>query len=183
MALLSRLTLVFDSAVKMQVDLSVLCAAQKTVPASAKWRFREGEWMALATPLDINGVTVEGLNFQATAMRLRPDENVTFQLLYAPPNGKPKPFVRLDWKPLRPHNNKMVGPVKYQNILQPGTHIHDFALNWAHSEDDVRNGRLPISIPLSPDIPYDEIVAFVGKEFNILNLISLPNPVWAGTLF
>jgi hypothetical protein len=167
----------------MQVDLSVLYAAPKTFVTSPKWKFRDSEWMVLSVPLDIAGVTVEGLSFRATAMRLRPDENVTFQLLYAPPNGKPKPFARLEWNPLRPHNNKMVGPVEYRNVQQLGTHIHDFVLNWNHSKSGVRNGLLPISTPVMLDLSYDEIVAFVSKEFKIYNLNSLPKPDWSEILF
>jgi hypothetical protein len=141
--------------------------------------------MVLVVPIDINGVTIEGLIFRATAMRTRPDENVTFQLEYTPPFGKTKggAFARVEWKPLRPHNNKMIGPAEYQNLPQSGTHNHDFFLNWDHSKSGVAKGLLPISTPVKPDLLYDEIVAFVGKEFKISNINSLPKPEWSGTLF
>ncbi len=169
----------------MQVDLSILYAASKTVSASAKWKFRDSEWMVLVVPLDIDGVTVEGLSFRATAMRKRPDEAVTFQLEYAPPLGRAKggPFARVDWKPLRPHNNKKIGPAEFHDIPQTGSHHHDFWLNWRHSEQAVRKGSVDISIPIVPEMSFEEIVAFVGKEFRILNINSLPKPEWSGMLF
>lgn len=169
----------------MQVDLSILYAASKTVSASAKWKFRDSEWMQLIAPLDIDGVTVEGLSFRATAMRKRPDEAVSFQLEYSAqsPNSKSLPFARVEWKPLRPHRNKKIGPVELHNIPQAGSHNHDFWLNWRHSEKAVRKGLLDISIPILPEMSFEEIVAFVGKEFRILNINLLPKPEWSGMLF
>ena len=169
----------------MLADLRLLFDSDKQFSAPVSWKARDDSWMSLVSPLEINGVTIEGLRFRGTARRDRPDEQVTFQLEYFSPTGKPKggPFSRVDWNPLRPHTNKMVGPVEYQNMLQNGSHNHEFRLNWEHNESYVREGVLPISIPISPDLNYNEIVAFVGKEFRISNINWLPIPEWSGTLF
>ena len=169
----------------MLADLKILFEADKQFSAPVSWKVRDDNWMLLVSPLDINGVTIEGLKFRGTARRDRPDEQVTFQLEYFPTNGKYKggPFSRIDWNPMRPHTNKMIGPVEHQNILQFGSHNHEFRLNWEHNERHVRGGVLPISTPISPDFNYNEIVAFVGKEFRISNIHWLPIPEWSETLF
>ncbi|RWM84819.1 MAG: hypothetical protein EOR84_32770 [Mesorhizobium sp.] len=169
----------------MHADLSILYSAQKTFPFRSKWQFRDAEWMVLTSPIDIDGVTVEGLKFRAMAMRQRPDEHVSFQLEYYPPRRQPRggPFARIEWRPLRGHNNKMIGPPELRNKLQKCTHHHEFWVNWNHSQNSVRKGALDISVPIEPEPSYDQIVAFVGKEFRISNIDWLPSPDWSATMF
>lgn len=169
----------------MYVDLSILYAANKSFPSALNWQFRDNDWMAFVSPLDVDGVTIEGFRFRATANRMRPDEHVTFQLEYLPPRRHPKggAIARVDWKPLTAHNNKMVGPDQYKNVIQRCTHHHEFWLNWQHSEKSVWKGNLEISVPVEPEQSFEEIVAFVGKEFKISNIEWLPTPPWSATLF
>lgn len=169
----------------MYADLSILYCATKSFPAPNQWQFRNADWMAFVSPLDIDGATVEGLQFRATAMRLRPDEFVSFQLEYYPPRRQPKggPFARVEWRPLRGHNNKMIGPPELRNKVQKCTHHHEFWLNWQHNPNSVRKGALDIAIPVEPEPTYEEVVAFVGKEFSISNIDWLPIPNWSGTMF
>ncbi|WP_192180471.1 hypothetical protein [Mesorhizobium amorphae] len=169
----------------MQADLSVLFSAEKSFPTRRTWQRRDKEWITFVSPIDIDGVTVEGLQFRAQAMRIRPDEFLSFQLEYYPPRRQPRggPMARIEWRPLRPHNNKMIGPPEYRNVLQKGTHNHDFFLNWDHSQNSVRTGCLDISVPIEPEPTYDEILVFVGKEFRISNIDWMPVPPWNGILF
>lgn len=164
----------------MQPDLRIYHDADKTFPTKPQWKRRDRERLVLVSPLDIDGVTIEGLLFRATALALRPEESVTFQLEYFPPKRQPRggPMERIEWRPLRAHNNKMLGPPHLHNVLQRCTHHHDFQLNWTHSQTAVRKGDLPISIPIEPEPSLNEILEFVGKAFRISPIGWVPPPPW-----
>lgn len=167
----------------MLADLKTLFEAPKTFPVRPYWIKRDEERFNLVSPLDIGGVTIEGLQFRAIAMINRTDEMVTFQLEYFPAKKNPKggPIARIEWKPLAAHSNKNIGPEKYRNLIQKGSHHHEFALNWQHDSDGVRKGNksnLPISVPIKPEPTFDEMLAFVGKEFNISPIEWVSRPPW-----
>lgn len=164
----------------MLPDLSIYHDANKRFPTKPLWKRSDPERLVLVSPLDIDGVTIEGLRFRATALALRPEENVTFQLEFFPPRRQPRggPIERIEWRPLRGHNNKMIGPAHLHNILQKGTHHHDFRLNWAHSQTAVRKGNLPISMPIVPEPSFNEILEFVGKAFRIAPIDWVTAPPW-----
>lgn len=64
-----------------------------------------------------------------------------------------------------------------------GCHIHPFDLNWAHSENQVRKGNLPIAIPIDPGFStYQEALDFVENEFRITGVRDLPSPPWSPSL-
>jgi hypothetical protein len=100
----------------MQVELPALVAAKKTLPITPVWR-RTGtlDWIQATAPLDIDGVTVEGLRVRVTAKQGLSNENVTCQLEYLPsPRGSVRggPLWRIEWRPLSPHNNKGLGTAR-----------------------------------------------------------------------
>jgi hypothetical protein len=169
----------------MTLDLPSLHSATKLFSSPPDWVKRDKDNVVLIAPLEIDGVTVAGLQFRATILRTRPDECVTFQLEYFPPRGTPKggPIARIEWRPLRPHNNKMIGPKELQNVLQTGTHHHQFEMNWRHNKSLVNKGILKLSCPIEPEPSYDELLAFTGKEFRIQNIDLTPVPPWEGSLF
>ncbi len=169
----------------MSSHLPSLFEAQKSFPIRPAWKERDRDSLVLVSPLDIDSVTINGLQFRATAVRTRPDESVTFQLEYFPVRRSPKggPLARVEWRPLRPHNNKMAGPVEYRNVLQKGSHIHGFRLNWDHNNSIIHKGQLPLAIPLEPEPSYDEVLAFVGKAFRNSNIEWALPPPWVGMLF
>lgn len=165
----------------MQPDIRIYHDANKTFPAKPRWKWRDKDWLVLVSPLDIDGVTIEGLLFRATALAYRPQESITFQLEYLPPKRQPKggPMERVEWRPLKGHMNKAVGPPHLRNVMQRGTHHHDFWLNWNHSQTAVRNGNLPIAIPIEPEPSLDGILEFVGEKFRISPICWVPPPPWA----
>lgn len=172
----------------MQADLEFLHKAQKTFPLRPQWKPRGDGWLYLISPLDIDGVTIEGLNFRATAKADRPNESVTFQLEYFPPRKglKGGPMARIEWLPLRPHNNKFIGPVHLRGVFQKGTHHHEFDLNWEHSKTCVKKGDLPLAVPIEPEPTFEEALEFVGKAFRIspVEWISRPSwPSWQSDMF
>jgi len=81
----------------MLADLKTLFEESKNFPVRPYWIKRDEERFNLVSPLDIGGVTIEGLQFRAIAMINRPDEMVTFQLEYFPAKKNPKggPIARI----------------------------------------------------------------------------------------
>ncbi len=88
-------------------------------------------------------------------------------------------MCRIEWRPLSAHNNKGLGPLAYQHLLQSGSHHHSFEINWAHCASQVRRGTLPLSVPIK-DEPEDfgKLLALVGSEFKISNMDLVPVPPW-----
>ena len=138
----------------MSADLKAYWLADKELSIEPDWKSRgHDEFARLVSPLDINGVTIEGLRFTVSAHIYAPDRCVTFQIEFESmkhPRGVP--FVRFEWRPISPHNNKNVGPKEFRLIDISETHIHPFDLNWDHSQSAVRKGVLPIAIPVSQTI-------------------------------
>lgn len=168
----------------MTDDLPALFNSDKTFAVRPVWRQRDANWFQCVQALDIDGVTVEGLRFRATAKIDRPDESVTFQIEYRLPNRAHRggPLARVEWKPFSPHNNKGRGPLHLRHILQTGSHVHHFQQCWELNETEVRNGNLPLSEPITPEPTWDEILVFVGKEFRISPIDWIPYPPWKPAL-
>ena len=163
------------------MDLTEIMQADKQFALRPVWKPRDRDWLFATAPLKIDSVVIEGLKFRATALSCRPDESMTFQLEYFPPirGIKGGAVARIEWRPIRPHNNKGVGPEELKFLSQNGTHHHPFDLNWEHSPDQVKKGSLPISVPIDPEPSFPEIVELVGKEFKIgpVDWIT-PPPLW-----
>jgi hypothetical protein len=170
----------------MSLDLAALVDAPKRLPVSLKWRDRgHQDWLDLVAPLDIDGVTVEGLRLRGTTRETLRDENVMFQLEYTPParsRVRGGALWRIEWRPLTRHENKGCGPVELRYKLQTGSHHHPFHLNWTERAKDVRRGQLPIAIPFPNGIAdtYAGLIAFVGEQFKIENASIIPLPPWLG---
>ena len=169
---------------RMFDDLPALFESPKTFPIRPECKPRDQNWLRCVQSLDIDGVTIEGLQFRATALLTRADASVTFQLEYYPPRRQPKggPLARIEWRPVTAHNNKGKGPRNLQHVIQRGTHHHLFEENWRDDPDGVRKGELPISIPIDPEPSWHEVLAIVGKEFRISPIDWVPNPPWKPVL-
>ena len=154
--------------------------AQKVLSIRPSWKsLANAEFVQIVSPLDLGDLTVEGLQFRASAHIYSADRAVTFQIEYHPVSAKGGPISRVEWRPRSPHGNKGIGPDQFRFIEITGSHVHPFGLNWDHSETLVRRGVLPIAVPISPDPEsYDEALAFVEKEFRIKGIIALPMPPW-----
>lgn len=112
---------------------------------------------------------------------LMPDRALTAQIEYHPEHGPRKggPICRIEWRPVKTHNNKGVGPEELRFLPQIGSHHHPFELNWTHSETRVRRGELPIAVPINDDpATYRQALAFVGNEFRIKGVENLSAPPW-----
>lgn len=164
----------------MGIDLSTYAFSEKRFPARPHWRKRDENNLELVSPLDIDGVTVEGLVFRTTALIKWPDANVMFQLEFFPPRRQPKggPIARLEWRPFGRHNNKQIGPVELRNVLQEGSHYHDYSTNIEFCREAVYEGKLPVAVPIWPEPSFNEVLALVGKEFRISPIDWIPEPPW-----
>lgn len=166
----------------MSLELDQIYWAEKSLSPSAGWKRRaDDESLRMVAPLSVGGASVEGLIFGMRAHLLMPDRALSAQIEYHPPGGGRQggPICRIEWRPIRPHNNKGVGPEKWRFRTLNGSHHHPFDLNWAHSETGVRRGRLPIAVPIEDDpSTYRQALAFFGKEFRIKGVESLPVPPW-----
>lgn len=112
-------------------DLEPFWLADKVLSSDPDWKPHvKDEFVRLVSPLDIDGITIEGLRFAVSAHRFTPDRWLTFQIEFASPaNPRGSPLVRFEWRPRTPHNNKGIGPEEYRNIVIRTTHIHPFDLN------------------------------------------------------
>lgn len=167
----------------MPGDLPAFYKAKKTIPGLTEWIDLDGRNLSLTSPLDILEATVQGLSLRATATQSLRDRNVCFQLEFREPGAKPKAFARIEWRPLRPHDNKGSGPAEWRYKRFKQTHSHPFDLNWSRSEADVRKGEIPIALPVSGDPDsYEALLDLVRREFRIMNASELPPPPWQDRL-
>ncbi len=155
--------------------------APKTIPVSLDWDEinRSLVWLS---PLDIDGVTIAGLQLRMTAKLHLPDESVMAQLEYHPPKGKPQQLVRAEWRPLSPHNNKNRGPEEWRMREFRRTHVHRFSDNWFEAEDRMRGNNLPIAIPIQDIDSYNKFLDICREELNIENMSIAPLPPWRPTM-
>ncbi len=120
-----------------------------------------------------------------TAITGLENQSVVCQMEYHPA-GRPTrggPFCRIEWRPLAAHSNKNIGPLEFRFTQITGSHHHRFDLNWNHSQSQVRKGNLRIAVPIDPDPPtYEDLLAFVGREFRIKGMEEIPVPPWQGQM-
>jgi hypothetical protein len=170
----------------MTADLPYLFEQPKLLTGRLDhWIERDEEWFVLTSPVDIDGVTIAGLQFRAVAMRNLPDEAVAMQLEYREPSPKSVTVVlsRVEWRPLKAHNNKGLGPADFQFRPMKGSHVHKFDLNWREAQRAMLRGVVKIAVALSVEPnDYLEFIEIVGKELTIDNIHSLAEPPWTPRL-
>lgn len=124
------------------VDLAILHAGTKDLPIKPAWVERDSDNLVLTSPVEIDGVAVEGLRFRLTAMRSMAEEAVTCQIEYHERRKIGGPFCRIDWKPVHCHDNKANGPVDLRHKrFTFETHHHQFEINWTYAASMVRRGN------------------------------------------
>jgi hypothetical protein len=168
------------------MELPEIFNAEKSLPLRPVWLEEANDRLSLVSPLDIDGVTIEGLRFRITAMIPRLEECVTVQVEYIPPmrDLRGGALARIEWKPLKGHNNKNAGPLAHRNKFITASHHHRFDLNWNEQAAALRRGNLPIAVPVEPDpATFETLVDLVRQEFRISNLDWLQPPPWQATLF
>ena len=95
----------------MKIHLPDFVGSLKTIPSSKDWPSAVSHCLSWRSALDIDDVTVAGLQLRVEAHELLEDEAVRVQLEYHPPRGKCEPLARVEWRPLSDHNNKGRGPI------------------------------------------------------------------------
>jgi hypothetical protein len=167
----------------LPVDPTPYALGKKSIPGLPVWLELKTDYLVLVTPLDMDGVTVEGLRLRVTARKSLPDEQVTLQMEYRNPAGEGGPFARIEWRPLRPHDNKGFGPPEWRHRKMYGTHHHSFAENWLWCQQQVERGRLKVALPIDPDAPsFTALLAVAAQEFRIPDLTSIAAPGWEANL-
>jgi hypothetical protein len=151
--------------------------AQKVLSVPRSWAPGPNGTLNMLLPLDIDGVTVQGLYLRCRARVDLPDEDVFFQLEYPFPGRRDAALARIEWRPLKGHYNSANAPGGLKLLKIAGSHHHSFALNWFAPEERMRAANLPIAEPIDPDPPdLSALLEFVSKSFRIsdLDLISVP---------
>ncbi len=157
--------------------------SHKSAPTLQGWQPPDaGGFIRWSTPLDIAGATVEGLFLYVRCLRSEPGRDVSFVLAHEPA-GKSEHIDRIDWRPIKAHVNRFIGPAEYRGLRINGSHRHHLLLN---TKDDgtLRGNNLPIAAPLESEPKnFEELVAFVAACYNIAGLGNLLAPAWEGDLF
>lgn len=167
----------------MTEQLLTIFTARKTIPVMSEWTEGDAGILTWLAPLAVDGALVSGLRLRVKALRSEPQAAVTAQLEYVPA-GRGGALDRIDWRPVHRHNNKGKGPQKFLHVLQSGTHQHVFALNIKDGGHSMRSGNLPIAIPPSSEpVNFQELLDFVGREYNIEGVENLLPPEWISDLF
>jgi hypothetical protein len=165
----------------MTPSIPDLFSRTKTLSGALEWVEGDREWLSLACPLDIEGVTVAGLHLRMRAIKIYADEGVRAQLEYRAVRGKNEPICRIEWRPAKAHNNKGKGkgPSELRFKLIKGSHIHPFELNWGQDLMATKKGLLPIALPKQQALDsYEEFLVYSGRELRIENMHLIPKPPW-----
>lgn len=164
----------------MAETLRELVEAEKLIAAPTDWS-PINRSLELKLPLQIDGVIEEQFFLRATAISHLPDQNVIFQLEYHGVRipGGTGPLCRLEWNPIRGHNNKGKGPAELRFIEQVGTHFHSFEDNWCEKNGALLRDNLPIARPVSQDIQgFTDCLGVVRNLFRINNIDVVKTPEW-----
>lgn len=167
----------------MPLSLAEIFEAPKLLSDVPKWA-RNGRELVLLAPLEIAGVTQEGLYLRSSGRVLRPDAAIVMQLEVKRPGKRSGgQLERVCWA-TAPHQNPMKGPVELQGLEISHSHYHDFYLNVDESGNEMRKGNLRIARPIEPEPrSFSELLDFCAERFNIRNLSILPIPPWESDLF
>ena len=160
--------------------LDALVTAEKTLSTPIAWvRDDQGDFR-FTRPLDIDGITQEGLFLFGRAVSILPDRDVTLGLRWADARARGGPFDRLDWKPIHIHNNKGLGPPALRHVLIEGTHRHPLADNAALAmglTEAIRQ-NLPVAAPVEPEPGWRAFLAEAARCWNMPGLHDTPGPPW-----
>ncbi len=168
----------------MIVDIREIIEGEKTLAAEIVWAPISAFDDGFEVPLNLGGVTLEGLRLRGKASRLVSDEDYMLQLEYCPVGRRVGGLDRIDWRPHHDHPNKGKGPDQYRFKVIQGCHHHQFLLNWYEPENRMLSGNLPIAVPMEPKLmSQSELFAFAENWFKISKLSRCPVPKWQGNLF
>ena len=160
----------------------IIMAEAKTIPLFPGWALEAetGYWW-FDTPLEIGGVTEEGLVLHGGCYRDYPDCNVTFELrAMKRPARRRIPLARLDWRSLSGgHTNRRRGESEWSGVRVGDTHLHDFDLNWLDVEKRMRAGNLPLARDIKETLTtFEDVRKYAGQVFRIDNMDIIDKPAW-----
>ena len=161
----------------MLVDLRHLTTSTKSIPSFHDWN-EDGPDLNWISPLDVDGVTLEGLRLRLKALATLPEEQVCAQLEFQQPGNRCQPLVRVEWRPLRGHSNKHIGPQEWRLKVFKQTHVHRFDDNWLQTEQRMRAGNLPVAVPIEDVDSYKKFLDICSLELKIANMPQMPLPPW-----
>lgn len=166
--------------------LPPLISAAKTLASIPRWTELEDQFN-FTVPLDIDGITQIGLRLRGKCNRDYADQNLTFQIEYQFRDlAKLVPVTRIDWRPLKQHQNPNFGPKEFRLLRFHTSHHHLFQENydWMVGNgqplaDNIKAKNLPLAAPLEKE-PKDVagVVELMGRLFNIDGVGAIPAPPW-----
>lgn len=166
-----------------------LIQATKSLVASPAWSVPEPDtkYVHFDAPLEINNVTELGLFLHGGAIKFAPDRNVVFEICLRDSKSRRRiPLERIEWRSLQGghRNPRQRGPRGLRDHYCSASHYHEFDLNWVEAERRMRSGNLPIARDINPEPQsFEDLRAFVGKQFNINNIELVAPPEWEYDLF
>ncbi len=169
-------------------EFPVLVSSAKTISVFPGWSAPEKEtgYMWFDVPLEIDGITVAGLNLHGGCYERHPQKHVTFELrIGRSPGRKCLPLIRMCWRSLQGgHSNPRLGTSEWAGIRVSDTHLHSFELNWLPEEVRMRGQNLRIAREIDEQLDtFSAVKRFVGINFNINNIDLVTNPNWVYDLF
>jgi hypothetical protein len=175
-----------DKLIPPEDELRRLAHGRKTIVGPLTWKTRPYKHSVeafLIRPLCCEGVIEAGLDIRALALSNEPDRNLMFQVEFEPTPGVRFHLLRLEWRPLKPHTNKGIGPIehRWRRLLD---HHHPFDENAEIGlASFLPEKNLPIGVPLATEAQtFPEVLAILGSLFNIDNASEIPAPPWQYTL-
>ena len=166
----------------MVLDLPRLFRSPKKLVSDLMWVETENELSFLA-PVEVDGITMEGIRLRGTAYPSVPQRSVMLQIECHSARYKVGPLDRMDWNPLHEHNNKRKGPPELIFLRQRVSHHHTFDWNWLEEEKRMRAGNLPIAVPMAEIASVEELFKFAEDYYLIKGLSKQRLPEWQGDLF
>lgn len=161
------------------MKLPEIVGADKDLSGVQIWIAKEPNQLSLVSPLEVDGVTLSGVQLRMRAIKDLPDRAVMIQLEYNPPRGRSERLIRIEWRPLTPHVNNGRAPDPYKFTTIAGSHVHLFEHNYIVAADRMVRHNLPHAIPLEPEPEnFIELLEFAGKILKISNLHRVEMPEW-----
>ena len=168
----------------MPINLVKFISSEKTLAIEPDWHITGSEWLSLTSPLDVDGVTIPNVRLTAKAMLRMADRHIVVQIEHDPFAEYGGAICRMEWRPFNSHSNRGVGPKEFRFKEIRCSHHHQFELNWQYCEKQVRQGKLPLAVPIEPDpINCREFLALVGNSFKISDIQRVGVPPWEPSLF
>ena len=172
----------------MKDHFNRLVQSEKVIVSPVSWSVPEGDALKMvwSSPLEIDGVTEEGLFLRGICYQDRPDEAVTLQLEIGQIGLRTRiPLWRLDWRPIsQVHNNNKLLATRYSLPRRlKGCHFHPFHMNWDEDAGKMLHGNLPAAHELDEKInSFSNLLEFFEKKCHIIGVTNMPEPNWSRKL-